>query len=495
MDPEPRIFQTRIFRGCLVLGTMLALLQIFFLPEDYNEAIIRLELTGKERFLFPHGPFLPELYSASQKTLGGLSTVIQTFVFSDTHPPLHIISLWGWAKVFGNSLISLRMLSLVAFILGVCFCYSAIRQYSSRLAASSLPFLISIPQIGGELLRCRNYALAFLFVQIAFCAGMKGADGQRRYALMLAYFSGLAFSTHYLSIFVLLPMLAVFLLQRPPIRFLLGSALLGLISASAGIMSFSIQSQSRVHQFAGFPGFEREFLAALLSGGEHFFGKSLFFHHVFAALAFLVLWVFSGIWVKVSSKEKDPRERQLAVLVFASLSSSVLGTLALDFLLDKAILSQGPSRYWSFLGILPLLPVWGLIFRSGFYRQQIVLCGMVLLCFLPLLEARRFFHPSSLSEKQLEVIQKCQDLDLLVIGAGYGRGNPGRWIDLLSERHCHAPLVVLNSENEDEVDELLKPGWSIELLPSAEEPTAEGESRIKRKLEDLRKLSSLNAEK
>src|SRR5436305_1012824 len=65
--------------------------------------------------IFDEPLWLDEAYSAyaAGKSLGFLWHVVPRY---ETHPPFYYALLWGWTRLFGNSLIALRSLGLIAGI-------------------------------------------------------------------------------------------------------------------------------------------------------------------------------------------------------------------------------------------------------------------------------------------------------------------------------------------------------------------------------------------
>jgi len=82
-----------------------------------------------------------ELYSALSVSSGSLRSTFVDWVLPDTHPPLHALSLFVWRLMFGDSEVSLRILSasfsvLTLFIWGLF-----------AIGLSSLPLLAGFPFI------------------------------------------------------------------------------------------------------------------------------------------------------------------------------------------------------------------------------------------------------------------------------------------------------------------------------------------------------------
>ena len=443
-----------------LLFTVLSIRFCLDLPEDYNEAVSRLELSGQEAFPWPDHPFVADEYLRPLQQAGSFQELVQVVVFSDTHPPLYPIALWSWAKLHGSSLISLRLFSVLCFFLSGIALFSALRGLPLFPRLGVLILTLLCLSSGGEIFRARNYALALLFTQLAFWAANRNKS-----LGPLGVFSGLAFSTHYLSLLGTLPLLMTSLWKERrsiTLRSLLLFGLLFLLTAAPGILALSVQLGARGEQFSGFPGMEREILAALLSCGEF-----LFAHGILPSGALLGVLSLGGFLLCVLFSRSDLRggeNDEVSRLIRMSLFGIVfygVGLLSLDWMFDKAILSQGPSRYWTFLGAFP----WLLAVLS-FSRWPRIAVGVGLALFGLLLPLRSMRPSPFLSV----LADSCQEKDLIILGAGYGRGHPGKWISQLSSAGCRAPLFVLNEQNEDRLTLYLRDRKRTVFLPSGEKP-------------------------
>jgi uncharacterized membrane protein len=109
--------------------------------------------------------------------------------------------LWGWMKIFGNSLISVRMLS-VALSLGIVFCIHQIARHlfdpptalTAALIAAILPFQIHYGQ------EIRMYVLLTFWLCLATLAYLK------RQWILFGIAAALAQYTHNLAAFYLIPL-------------------------------------------------------------------------------------------------------------------------------------------------------------------------------------------------------------------------------------------------------------------------------------------------
>ncbi|MEP7204949.1 MAG: glycosyltransferase family 39 protein [Candidatus Saccharibacteria bacterium] len=81
----------------------------------------------------------------------------------DTHPPLYYLLLKGWASIFGWSELALRSLSVLAMGGAVVFGGLLVRRtFGTKLALTTLPFVVLSPMLLRYGFELRPYALASL---------------------------------------------------------------------------------------------------------------------------------------------------------------------------------------------------------------------------------------------------------------------------------------------------------------------------------------------
>ena len=139
---------------------------------------------------------------------GTLATETDTSA-AEEHPPAYYFALWGWMQLFGDSLVSVRLLS-IAFSLGIVFLLYLIASHLfneqtalvSAFLAAVLPFQI---HYGVEL---RMYVLLAFWLTLATFAFLK------RQWILFSLAAALAQYTHNLAAFYLIPLALTPIFQR-----------------------------------------------------------------------------------------------------------------------------------------------------------------------------------------------------------------------------------------------------------------------------------------
>lgn len=120
---------------------------------------------------------------------------------AEEHPPVYYFMLWGWMEAFGNSLVSVRMLSVI-ISLGIILCIYSISNHlfdppTALLGAfisSILPFQVHYGQ------EIRMYGLLTFWLGLATLAFLK------RQWIPFSIAAALAQYTHNLAAFYLIPL-------------------------------------------------------------------------------------------------------------------------------------------------------------------------------------------------------------------------------------------------------------------------------------------------
>jgi 4-amino-4-deoxy-L-arabinose transferase-like glycosyltransferase len=184
--------------GILLLALALRLVAISARPLWYDEAIATL--------IAEKGPDMI-LYSTLTSAKGSASNV---------HPPAYFILLWGWIKMFGNSLIVLRSLS-VLFGLGVLALAYGMGEllFDTRLALLSAGLIALSPFHIHYAQEVRMYALLTFFIMVATYALWRGMQEHHwRWWLLFTVCSALAQYTHNLAAFYLILLALIPLIRR-----------------------------------------------------------------------------------------------------------------------------------------------------------------------------------------------------------------------------------------------------------------------------------------
>ncbi len=128
---------------------------------------------------------------------------------AEEHPPVYYFMLWGWIYFFGNSLISIRMLS-VALSLGIIFCVHLISRHlfdpPTALVAALLTAILSFQIHYGQ--EIRMYVLLTFWICLTTYAFFK------RQWILFSIAAALAQYTHNLAAFYLIPLALIPVFQK-----------------------------------------------------------------------------------------------------------------------------------------------------------------------------------------------------------------------------------------------------------------------------------------
>lgn len=137
---------------------------------------------------------------------------------ADIHPLGYYTLLWGWMKIFGEGLVSVRLLSVLLGTAVVILAYFLLKAVFGDLRLARLgalgaalsPFLVHYSQ------EIRMYSLLALSLTGATCALWQGLQsGRRRWWVLFAFCAALAQYSHNLAAFHLIPLaLTPVLLRR-----------------------------------------------------------------------------------------------------------------------------------------------------------------------------------------------------------------------------------------------------------------------------------------
>jgi 4-amino-4-deoxy-L-arabinose transferase-like glycosyltransferase len=177
--------------GVLILALAVRLMGIVSRPIWYDEAIaILLAEQGLPAML---------MGTLSQDASGAAANV---------HPLAYHTALWGWMMIFGESLFSVRMLSILFGVGAVALSYLLMQaMFNSRLAllgalgVALSPFLVHYSQ---EIRMYSLLALALVAATYAFWQGMH--SDQYRWWVIFAFCAALAQFTQNLAVFYLVPL-------------------------------------------------------------------------------------------------------------------------------------------------------------------------------------------------------------------------------------------------------------------------------------------------
>lgn len=152
---------------------------------------------------------------------------------ADIHPLGYYTLLWGWMKVFGESLIATRMLSVLAGLVTVYLVHQISKElFDSKTAETAMLISALVPFQVHYSQEIRMYAFLALWLLLATFSYLHGSKtGNWRWWLLFVISSALAQYTHNLAAFFLIPLAVTPLRKRDwrTFRFILISGLIAIL--------------------------------------------------------------------------------------------------------------------------------------------------------------------------------------------------------------------------------------------------------------------------
>lgn len=141
--------------------------------------------------------------------LSGTLTADANSSAAEEHPPTYYFILWAWTEVFGTSLISVRILSII-FSLGtiVCIYFIAHHLFNEQTARTAAIFVSILPFQIHYGVEVRMYILLTFWLMLATLAYLK------RWWIVFSLTAALAQYTHNLAAIYLIPLALTPLIQR-----------------------------------------------------------------------------------------------------------------------------------------------------------------------------------------------------------------------------------------------------------------------------------------
>ena len=297
---------------------------------------------------------------------------------SEEHPPAYYFMLWGWMVFFGNSLISVRMLSVV-LSLGIILSIHQITNHlfnpSTALTAAFLSAILPFQIHYGQ--EIRMYILLTFWLCLATLAFLK------RQWILFSITAALAQYTHNLAAFYLIPLAFTPIFQKDwkTLRSLTLAGFAAIIIYSPWLIQLPAQLSKVTSSFwIEKPGIEKLFTLFLLYLPNLPLPKNLLLPALLLATITIALAAFQTYHVQ----KKDPKKAEsglwLAYLSFTPPLLLWLTSQISPMYVERALL---PSHAifciwlaWAFTQTkLPRpiqLVVFTLIFTSagiGFYQQ------------------------------------------------------------------------------------------------------------------------------
>lgn len=194
--PSPRL--NRVFPAILALAAFVRLIGIAARPIWYDEAFA---------ILFSSKGPAAMLYGTLTTTGAGAS---------DIHPLGYYTLLWLWMKIFGQSLVAVRSLSVIAGVLTIPPVYFLMRDFFNERAALAASVFVALSPFHIHYSQeIRMYSFLALWLTLAALAFFRGIrTGEIKWWVLFTLSAALAQYTHNLAAFHLLPLAAIPLMRR-----------------------------------------------------------------------------------------------------------------------------------------------------------------------------------------------------------------------------------------------------------------------------------------
>ena len=187
-------------------------------------------------------------YTSLSETHGSLSAVLDSVNHAEGGPPLYLLGLWGWRKVFGDGEIAIRSMSVLLGTATVPVAFAAARELASRRAGlfaaaltATSPLMIWYSQ------EVRTYALLVFLAALSFTFFAYALERDEPGWLWgWAISSVLAFTTHYFAVVLIVPEAVWLLLRGPRVRTLIASAAMGAVGIAVLLLAGVNQQQDKV---------------------------------------------------------------------------------------------------------------------------------------------------------------------------------------------------------------------------------------------------------
>ena len=134
---------------------------------------------------------------------------------ADIHPLGYYTLLWAWMNIFGQSILAVRLFSIVTNLASLIFVYLiACNLFNEKTAitavvlVSILPFQVHFAQ------EIRMYSLLVLWLLIATFSFLRGRTGNWKWWILFGVSSALAQYTHNLAAIYLIPLALTPLIQK-----------------------------------------------------------------------------------------------------------------------------------------------------------------------------------------------------------------------------------------------------------------------------------------
>lgn len=346
----PAINQQQKALSVLVFCAAVSFFFAINLPPWYDEAITLLQLSNTVPANWPDGLLQVGDLRLAEAEMQSYSGIIQTLITGDVHPPLYYIVSLSFTKLTGLTVFNLRLVSIIATLMA----FYLISKYNSHSKAALLltPIVFFFPMMQWTAVNARGYGLAFLLVTMTLLFVYRYLDSFKgKYLYLASFCTGLAFLTHYFTIFVTGPLLMAAIIvafseKKLRLATLLIAVIICILLMVIAVPFLIQQLGARPDQYHIFTGFQLELTAVLRHIAELANFKSQFEWLDFFrnAICITLISTLMGYYL-LNYKQIS---KQLFVTLFSFIMFFVMLVLLFK-LTDKTLSTNATQRYMVFV--------------------------------------------------------------------------------------------------------------------------------------------------
>jgi len=310
----------------------------------------------------------------------GIRDVLRGVLTTDTHPPLYYGIMYYWMKAFGNSVVAIRMFSVLLGLISVLLAYWVGLYLFDRHAAIFSALVIS----------CINFAVRFS--QEARSYSLVIAVGLLSWLLLLRFernqkagdiagflvVNTLGMYSHYFYLFISLGQFLYFSIRYRNTASLLERYYLAFLASWVLCVPWFVQVVRKGYNFRlvewafGYPGIKDKLFEVLQGPGRYFFLSDRY-----PALLFMLGFIFFlGLAVFWRERRIVPAHSAAVVFCLCMVVVPLACMLCIDLVGQGALLTQ--IRFWVF-PFVGCIPFFGYCMSRLYRKARIASCAVILL--------------------------------------------------------------------------------------------------------------------